>query len=279
MMSYEIEPTALKALIDSHAVKVIDGSWALDGSDMHAAFLPDHIKGAQFFDIDAIADKSTHLPHMAPSPQRFAEAVGAMGIAEGDHVVVYDRQGLSSSARVWWTFRLMGHDKVQILRGGLPAWKAAGLPVTAEVATPVVTAYRPHLHNEIVMDLNSLRQILDSRERIVLDARPMARFEGSAPEPRPGLRSGHMPGARSLPSGELIRDGALKPLDELKALFAARSVDEKSAVVTSCGSGVTASILAFALAQLGYPAAAVYDGSWTEWGQARLDTPVITGQA
>lgn len=276
-MSNQIETLALKDLIDHDAVKVIDGSWALDGTDMHARFVEDHIAGAQFFDLEAVTDRQTTLPHMAPTAEVFAAAVGRMGISHTDHVVIYDRQGLFSAARVWWTFKLMGHEKVQVLRGGLPAWKAAGLAVTHRVSTAVSTIYSPHMHRENITDLNRLYENLENDAWLVLDARPEARFEGRAAEPRPGLRAGHMPGARSLPSSCLIRDGALKPNDELRALLAERGVADNRFVVTSCGSGVTAAILSLALAETGHGKTALYDGSWAEWGQEILDTPVVTG--
>ncbi len=278
-MTNQIEPTALEALIERQAVKVIDGSWALDGSDMHARFLDEHIPGAQFFDIEAISDHTTSLPHMAPTPEVFAKAVGRMGISAGDAVVVYDQQGLFSAARVWWTFRLMGHRQVQVLRGGLPAWKAAGLPVTDVVTTAVPTRYEPDFQNQMVIDLKGLCKNLNAGGQIVLDARPHARFTAEAPEPRAGLRGGHIPGSRSLPASELIRDGALKSTEDLRQLFAERGIRADSRVVTSCGSGVTAAILSMALDTLGHPDAVLYDGSWAEWGRETLDTPVATGDS
>lgn len=272
-MTTQIDPRELHRLIEAGAVKVVDGSWALDGTDMHALCLKEHIPGAVFFDIDAISDRSVPLPHMAPSPETFAAAVGRMGIARTDTVVVYDRQGLFSAARVWWTFRLMGHENIRVLKGGLPAWKDAGLPVTD--ARPNVTAatYVPRLHTDMVMDLNALKAELQSA--IILDARPAARFYGQAPEPRAGLRSGHMPGAQSLPSASLIRDGALKPVSELRDIFNGRGVAPGKTVVTTCGSGVTAAIVSMALEEAGHTGAKLYDGSWAEWGQATLDTPVV----
>ena len=274
-MTTQIDPVSLKTLIDRGAVRVVDGSWALDGTDMQALYRQAHIPGAVFFDIEAISDHSTDLPHMAPSPERFAEAAGAMGISAGDTVVVYDQQGLFSAARVWWTFRLMGHRDVRVLRGGLPAWRAAGFEVTGG-ATDVLTAtYTPILRAEKIMDLNELRQSLDGRT-VVLDARSAGRFEGTAPEPRSGLRNGHMPKSRSLPFGELIRDGALKPADELRAIFDAKGVDGTRPVVTTCGSGVTAAIISLALEEAGRDSR-LYDGSWAEWGQETLDTPVVQG--
>ncbi|MGZ3298912.1 MAG: 3-mercaptopyruvate sulfurtransferase [Asticcacaulis sp.] len=275
-MTMQIDAAALKALLDRGAVKVVDGSWALDGTDMKAAFADSHIPGAVFFDLESVCDHSTALPHMAPSPEVFAAAVGAMGISEADTVVVYDRQGLFSAARVWWTFRLMGHADVRVLRGGLPAWIAAGYDTSHAIPAAQPVAYTPRIQPDMVMDLNGLRESLD-KPSAVLDARPAARFEGIAPEPRAGLRSGHMPGARSLPFDELIRNGALKPADELRALFSARGVDTGTRVVTTCGSGVTAAVLSLALAELGHGDVRLYDGSWAEWGQETLDTPVVTG--
>ncbi|WP_443747594.1 sulfurtransferase [Asticcacaulis solisilvae] len=272
-MTTQIEPRDLNRLIEAGAVKVVDGSWALDGTDMRALHAKEHIPGAVFFDIDAISDKSVPLPHMAPSPDAFADAVGKMGISRTDPVVIYDRQGLFSAARVWWTFRLMGHDKVQVLKGGLPAWKDAGLPVTDALPTVVGTTYAPQFHSDMVMDLNGLKAGLQSA--VVLDARPAARFYGQTPEPRAGLRSGHMPGAQSLPAAALIRDGALKPASELREIFDGRGVGAGNLVVTTCGSGVTAAIISMALEETGHTRTKLYDGSWAEWGQAALDTPVV----
>ncbi len=276
-MTTQIDAQALKTLIDAGAVRVVDGSWALDGTDMRALYEKAHIPGAVFFDIDAISDKSTGLPHMAPSPELFAQAVGNMGISADNTVVVYDQQGLFSAARVWWTFRLMGHKDVRVLRGGLPAWRAAGFAV-ADAETVVNTAvYTPAFDDKKLIDINGLRAGLETGAT-VLDARPAARFDGTAPEPRAGLRSGHMPGARSLPFGELIRDGALKPAEELQAIFAGLGVEESATAITTCGSGVTAAIISLALAEIGSDAR-LYDGSWAEWGQVSLDTPVVAGAA
>ncbi|MCA1936144.1 MAG: 3-mercaptopyruvate sulfurtransferase [Asticcacaulis sp.] len=274
-MPAQIEADALKSLLDAGAVKIIDGSWALDGTDMRALYAESHIPTAQFFDIDAISDRSSGLPHMAPTPEVFAQAVGDMGISETDHVVIYDRQGLFSAARVWWTFRLMGHQKVQVLKGGLPAWLAAGYPTGSGAEWVKGVPYTPNPNPDMVISLNVLQAHLGASDEMVLDARPAARFDGTAPEPRAGLRSGHMPGSRSLPASELIRDGALKPLADLKNIFSALHVTPKTQVITSCGSGVTAAIIALALHEIGHDKVRLYDGSWAEWGQATLDTPVV----
>jgi thiosulfate/3-mercaptopyruvate sulfurtransferase len=272
-MTTQIDAKALKTLIDQSKVRVVDGSWALDGTDMHALYDQGHIPGAVFFDIEAISDTATGLPHMAPSPELFARSAGAIGISADDTVVVYDQQGLFSAARVWWTFRLMGHRDVRVLKGGLPAWRAAGLAVTDAATEPKPAVYTPAPQGGMVLDLAGMRQALDDGQ-VVLDARSAARFDGTAPEPRAGLRSGHMPGATSLPFGELIRDGALKPADELKAILDARGAGDGKPVVTTCGSGVTAAIISLALAEVDRPSQ-LYDGSWSEWGQTALDTPVV----
>jgi len=275
MTPTQIDAAELKPLVDRGAVRVVDGSWALDGTDMHALYRQAHIPGAVFFDVEAISDHSTGLPHMAPSPEQFAQAVGALGIAADDLVVVYDQQGLFSAARVWWTFRLMGHENIKVLRGGLPAWRTAGLSISDNVTDIPPAVYTPVQHGKKSINLNELRESLNNGI-IVLDARPAARFEGSAPEPRAGLRSGHMPGSRSLPFGELLRDGALKPADELTKILDAKGADGTAPIVTTCGSGVTAAIITMALAEIGRESR-LYDGSWAQWGQEALDTPVVQG--
>ncbi len=277
-MTAQIDLEALQELLEKQLVKVVDGSWALDGTDMHALYLKEHIPGAAFFDIDAISDHSTPLPHMAPTPEAFAESVGNMGISATDHVVIYDQQGLFSAARVWWTFKLMGHNKVHVLRGGLPAWKAAGLPVTNAIPAVVPTAYAPRKNTGMIININKLSEVLDDKNYAIFDARPAARFFGEAPEPRPGLRSGHMPGAHSLPTADLIRDGALKPRDELEALFSGLNLAPGQTAITTCGSGVTAAVISMALYEIGHTQAILYDGSWAEWGQTGLNTPVVAGR-
>lgn len=278
-MTTQIEPSGLQDLIEKQAVKIVDGSWALDGTDMHALYEKEHIPSAVFFDIDAVSDHSTALPHMAPTAEIFSEAIGKMGISADDHVVIYDRQGLFSAARVWWTFKLMGHEKAEVLRGGLPAWKAAGLPLTDADSTIVPTNYQPHLNQNMILSIRELQKKLDNEHYAIFDARPTARFYGEAPEPRAGLRSGHMPNARSLPIAELIRDGALKPRNELEAVFSKLKLAPSQTAVTTCGSGVTAAVISMALAEIGHTQAILYDGSWAEWGQEALDTPVVTGRA
>jgi len=276
-MTTQIDPKDLYDRLQNNVVKVIDGSWALDGTDMRALFMRDHIPGAQFLDIEDVSDHSTPLPHMAPSPTQFAHVIGAIGISHDDHVVIYDRQGLFSAARIWWLFTLMGHRQVQVLRGGLPAWKTEGLPLTSEVTTPASITYRPEMQSGKVISMNALRARLHAPHDTILDARSAGRFTGEAPEPRSGLRGGHVPGSRNLPFNELIQNGALKPEDDLRAIFARLGVDQDKTVITTCGSGVTAAIISMALAEVGHTSALLYDGSWSEWGQETLDTPVETG--
>jgi thiosulfate/3-mercaptopyruvate sulfurtransferase len=260
-------------------VQVVDATWHMpaEGKLGRHTFEAAHVPGAVFFDIDEIADASSGLPHMLPSPEAFAEAAGRLGLRRDATIVVYDAQGMFSAPRVWWTLRVMGFPKVAVLDGGLPKWRADGHPVTAGPGAPVESAVEPAFRGDLVRDLDEVRGVLQSRAAQVVDARPGPRFRGEAPEPRPGLRGGHMPGARNLPYGELLNaDGTMKSAAEIRAAFEAAGVDLARPIVTTCGSGVSASLLALALARLGREDAAVYDGSWTEWG-GRPDTAVVTG--
>ena len=266
----------LAARLGDPGVRVVDGSWHMPqlGRDARAEFAHAHIPGAVFLDIDAIADRSSPLPHMLPTPDEFGIAVGALGIGDGDRVVVYDTRGVVSAARVWWTFRAFGLDSVAVLDGGLPKWRSENHPVESGVPTPPTRRFTAKLRSELVRDLTAMRDNLGSRVEQVVDARSRGRFAGTEPEPRAGLRGGHIPGSVNLPYDELYQpDGTLAPREELQRRFVAAGVDLAQPVVTSCGSGVTASVLALALYLLGRPDAAVYDGSWTEWG-GRDDTPI-----
>ncbi|MGH7355713.1 MAG: 3-mercaptopyruvate sulfurtransferase [Candidatus Rokuibacteriota bacterium] len=257
-------------------LRVVDGSWHMPQlkRDARAEFVAAHVPHAVFFDIDAIADRSTPLPHMLPRPQAFADAVGALGIGDGDRVIVYDSRGVVSAARVWWTFRVFGHDAVAVLDGGLPKWRAEGRPLDSGVPSSAPRAFGARFRPALVRDLDALRANLKTQREQVLDARSPGRFHGTEPEPRAGLRPGHIPGSLNLPYDALYRsDGTLLGTEELRRAFTASGLDPAKPVVTSCGSGVTASVLALALHRLGRDDVAVYDGSWSEWG-ARDDTPV-----
>jgi thiosulfate/3-mercaptopyruvate sulfurtransferase len=261
---------------------VVDASFTLPGVAPTARenYGREHIPSAVFFDIDDIAEPGTSLPHMIPSPDRFAQKVGALGIGDDDKVVVYDTAGLSSAGRAWWMLRMFGHRDVALLDGGLPKWKAEGRPVTAAIPTPAARRFTARFDAAMVRDKAAVLANLASRREQVVDARAAGRFDGSLPEARPGLRGGHIPGSRNLPY-DRVTDPAtrqIKSAEALAALFRDAGVALDRPVVTSCGSGVTACALAFALHLIGHPGAAVYDGSWSEWGLPG-DTPVETGAA
>jgi thiosulfate/3-mercaptopyruvate sulfurtransferase len=250
-------------------LKVVDGSWHMPQTKRDPAqeFAEAHIPGAVFFDIDAISDKSTRLPHMLPSPDVFAKAVGALGIGNGDRVIIYDSRNVVSAARVWWTFRVFGHDAVAVLDGGLPKWRADGRPVESGPGKPARQKFAAKFRPELVRDLAQLQENITSGREQVVDARSRGRFAGTEPEPRPGLRGGHIPNSLNLPYDELhAPDGTLRAAPALREAFADAGVDLGRPVVTTCGSGITASVLALALHRIGRPDVAVYDGSWTEWG-------------
>lgn len=269
--------------LDDPNVVVLDGTYHLPtaGRDAETEFPQVHIPGAQRFDIDRVCDPDDPLPHMIPSPETFAAAAAALGISKDTMVVAYDVYGLQSAARTWWMFRLFGHDKVAVLDGGMPKWVAEGRALETGDATPreagtFVAAFRP----ELVRSRDDVRAAIGDAGVQIVDARAAGRFTGDEPEPRPGMRSGHIPGSRSLPIGSLLNKDTREVLgaDALAARFAAAGVDPAKPTISSCGSGVTACVIALAAHRLGHPDMAVYDGSWSDWG-SRDDTPIDTGPA
>ena len=261
--------------LEDRNVIAVDGSYFLPGQqrDAHAEYRDGHIPGAVFFDIDKIADESSELPHTLPGPAHFGEAVGALGIGDGDTVVVYDSVGLFSVARVWWTFRIFGAKKVFILDGGLPKWKAEGRPLEKGDTKRPARKFNAEMNVGAVATLSDVRMAITDDNTQIVDARSAGRFAGTEPEPRPGLRSGHMPGAFNLPYGQLIENGQLTSRSRIEAAFKSAGVDLEKPIITTCGSGVTAAILTLALESIGKEPQGLYDGSWAEWAE-RPDVPV-----
>lgn len=266
--------------LDKPDLRVLDASFFLptEGKNASELFEAAHIPGARFFDIEQIADTETDLPHMLPTPGRFARLVGALGVGNEHRVVVYDQKGIFSAPRAWWMFAHFGHVAVGVLDGGLPAWRALGHPVRIGPPADAAPArYVPRHYATQVRGLGDMLHNLETGEELVLDARPAGRYSGSAPEPRPGLPSGHIPGSVSLPAADLLLEGrTMLPSVSLRAAFAAAGVDGTRPVVTSCGSGVSACILTFALHLAGLPEGALYDGSWAEWA-SHVETPKAVG--
>ena len=272
----------LAARLDDLHIRVVDCSFKMPGITPTARqdYERGHIPGAAFFDIDEIAEPRADLPHMIPSPELFGHKMEALGIGDDDRVIVYDSVGLSSAGRAWWVLRLFGHDNAALLDGGLAKWKAEGRPLQTAAPSPLPRYFTPRFDASLVRDKRALLDNLSTHREQVVDARAAARFDGTAEEPRPGLRRGHIPGSRNLPYEWLTdpQTHQLRDAKEIAALFRGAGIDLDRPIVTSCGSGVTACALAFALHLIGHPGAAVYDGSWSEWGLPG-DAPVETGHA
>ena len=274
------ETDELARELDAPDLVIIDASWHMPAENRNAyeEYLTEHIPGAIFFDIDEIADTKSGLPHMLPPPEKFSSRMRSMGIGDGSRIVVYDSAGLFSAARVWWTFRVMGVDDVSVLNGGLPKWKREGRPLeSGPPRNRTARHFTARRNLDLVRDVSDIKALLKDRSAEIVDARAADRFAGKAPEPRPGLRSGHIPGSHNLPYAKLLnKDGTFKTGPEIERLFEEAGVDLTKPVVASCGSGITASVLALGLAEIGHRRAAVYDGSWSEWG-ADQNLPIETG--
>jgi thiosulfate/3-mercaptopyruvate sulfurtransferase len=275
-----VTPAWLNEHLSSPDLRVIDATWFMpnDPRDAKALYAERRIPGAIFFDIDEIADTSVDLPHMLPSPEKFAARMKKLGIGDGARIVVYDNHGLMSAARVWWTFRVFGHEDVAVLDGGFPAWERGGYEIeTGPPAPRMERHFTVRMRSDLVRSLSDVQRAIEGGRTPILDARAAPRFRGEAPEPRAGVKSGRMPGSLNVPFQALLNaDSTMKSPDELKQLFSDAAVDAKAAPICSCGSGITAAVIALALARTGRWDASVYDGSWAEWG-GRSDTAIITG--
>jgi len=267
----------LEERLGSPGLSIVDGSWYFPGRDARAEYDAAHIPGAVFFDQDLVVDPESDLPHALPDPLTFERHASSMGISKDDTIVVYDGPGFMSAPRVWWLFRIMGARKVFVLDGGFDKWRSEGRPVTREQTKIAPSAFVSEFDSNRVVLLEEMRGIVERREAQIADARASGRFNGTEPEPRPGLRGGHMPGAVNVPSSSLAENGSFLPLDRLRERLEAAGIDLSKPVVTSCGSGVTAAVITLALESLGHRDNRLYDGSWSEWGKQQ-DTPVVTGE-
>ncbi|QPC93183.1 3-mercaptopyruvate sulfurtransferase [Mesorhizobium sp. INR15] len=276
---FTVDADWLQARLGEPGLTVVDASWYLpvQKRDARAEYEAAHIPGARFLDQDAVSDPDSALPHTLASPRHFAQYVGAMGISADDTIIVYDGPGFFSAPRAWWMFRVMGVFQTYILDGGFDGWQAAGRPVTAEPTRIAPNVFHADFDAGRVASLADMRRMVGTNESQIADARGAGRFTGSEPEPRAGVRSGHMPGARNLPYSALSENGVLLSKDRLRKVIEDAGIDLSKPVVTSCGSGVTAAVVTLALETLGHTDNRLYDGSWTEWG-GLSDTPVVTGK-
>lgn len=270
----------LNGQLGSPDLAVVDSSWYLPAMkrDGKAEYAASHIPGAVYFDIDEVADSTSSLPHMLPSPEVFALHMARLGIGNGTRVVVYDGAGLFSAPRVWWTLKIFGLKEVFILDGGFPAWCAEGYPVERGMVTRPPANFTPAFDASAVAALEDVERALANNSAQVIDARPASRFRGEVPEPRPGVASGHMPGSLNVPSSAVIEGNRLAPADKIEAIFRDAGFDPDQPVIASCGSGVSAAILWLALEKIGKSPQAIYDGSWSDWG-SRPGQPIATGEA
>jgi len=276
---FTVDADWLQKRLGEPGLTIVDASWYLPAQkrDARAEYEAAHIPGARFLDQDAVSDADSPLPHTLAPPRRFAQYVGALGISADDTIVVYDGPGFFSAPRAWWMFRVMGVFQTYVLNGGFDGWKAEGRPVTAQPTRIAPSIFHADFDASRVVGLDEMRRIVGSGESQIADARSPGRFAGTEPEPRAGVRSGHMPGARNVPASALSRQGKFLPREELRKVFDDAGIDLSRPVVTSCGSGITAAVITLALESLGHGDNRLYDGSWTEWG-GLSDTPVATGK-
>lgn len=276
---FVVDPAWVEKNLGAPGFKIVDAAWYLPAQNRNGAaeYAAGHIPGAVFFDQDVIADHSTGLPHSVPSPEFFATEVGKLGISETDTIVVYDGPGIFTAPRAWWLFRIMGAENVYVMDGGIDGWKREGRPLETDLPEPAPATFNARFDASKVTTFDAMKAIVASSARQIADARGAGRFTAEEPEPRAGMRGGHMPGAKNLPMGVFSENGRFKSLPELKATIEEAGIDLSKPVVTSCGSGVTAAVITLALASLGHTDNTLYDGSWSEWG-SKPDTPIVTGK-